>query len=267
MHERRRRGAVRWLGGLLALLASVSVLQAQDAPDPRLARIRAGLPAPAVQQIETTMAAAREQGLPTGPLLDKAVEGVAKGVAGDRVASAVGALAGELRSARSLLDGRVRPGPTDIAAVADALRRGVPSRAVRRLAETAGEGEPVALEAHILGDLLDHGVSADDALGLLDAWRARGRHGDELRQLPAAVERLMRRGSLPGQAAAAVTGAMRAGGPPGLTGERGRGQSSPPIPPGAGPPSNRGNSKGNGKPPGGGGGPPGGGGGGHPGGG
>lgn len=244
------------LGLTLALGLGTLPVAAQEV-DGRLARIRSELPAPAVQQIEELIASAQEQGLPVEPLLDKAVEGIAKRVPGDRIAGAVDDLAVELARARTLLANGVVPAPTDVAAVADALRRGVPETAIRAIAHPAeadAPGQQVALAVHTLGDLMDRGVPSDQALAVLEAWSGRGRDVEELRQLPVAVERLIRQGVLPGQAAAAVAGAMR-GGAPGVMGTgQGQGQGQgmqgqPPIPPGAGPPAGKGKGKG---PPGGG---------------
>src|SRR5690606_19942800 len=99
---------------------------------------------------------------------------------GERIAGAVGMLAGELARARTLLRDGAPPAPADVAAVADALRRGVPEPAVRRLAERAGGDEPVALAVHTLGDLIDRGVPAHQALSVIEAWRGRGARADEL---------------------------------------------------------------------------------------
>lgn len=263
MIQRRRPKRVLRVGAVIALLAAVQPAVAQEAPqapDHRLTRVREALPAAAVEQIEASLADARIRGLPVEPLLDKAVEGIAKGVPGERIAGAVGTLARELGQARALLRDGATPPPADVAAVADALRRGIPEGTIRRMAERTGEGEPVALAVHTLGDLIERGVPADQALAVLEAWRERGARADELRELPAAVERLMRRGVLPAQAAAAVAGAMRQGGTPGMAGNPGKGPpTGPPIPPGAGPPTGRGKPDPKGKPPGGGS-PPGGGG-------
>lgn len=242
---------------MLALLVGALPAHAQTEPDTRLERIRTTLPTVAVERIEASIAEAQRQGLPVAPLLDKAVEGIAKNVPGERIAGAVQVLTRELARAQTLLRGGAPHTPADVAAVADALRREVPEPSIRRLRERAGEGEPVALAVHILGDLMDRGVPSNQALGVIEAWRERGARADELRELPAAVERLMRQGARPEQAAAAVAGAMRGGGPPGLVGNPGGGPpNGPPIPPGAGPPSERGKPKDAGKPPGGG--PPGG---------
>jgi hypothetical protein len=252
-----RVAALLALGLLLGLGAGP--VRAQGAAEARLERIRAELPDAAVERIEASLQQAREQGLPVEPLLDKAVEGIAKRVPGARIADAVHQLTADLGRARTLLaDGE--PRPADVAAVADGLRRGVPEDAIRRIARGAGPEEPLGLVVHTVGDLMDHGVPPGHALAAMEAWRARGANLEELRQLPAAVGRLIRQGALPEQAAAAVTGAMRQGGPPGLNdppGLRGQGgnrPTGPPIPPGTGPPDDRGKGKdkGKGKPPGGG---------------
>lgn len=230
-------------GIFLALVAAMPATAQQD--DARLERIRSELPAAAVQQIETRLAQARADGLPVEPLLDKAVEGIAKHVPAPRIASAVDQLAGELGRARALLGNGAAPAPTDVAAVADAMRRGVPEQAIRRVTERAGPGEPVALAVHTMGDLLDRGVPVQQAVAVMEAWRYRGSRADELRELPMAVERLIRQGVLPGQAAAALASAMRSGPPggaPGGGGGQGPGMmmdGGPPIPPGSGPPSER----------------------------
>lgn len=244
-----------WTGRATALALGISLAlaavpaTAQQTVDARLTRIRAELPAAAVERIESQLQQAVERGLPVEPLLDKAVEGIAKRVAGDRIAGAVTQLTGELGRARDLLGNGLPPAAVDVAAVADALRRGVPEQVVRRIRERAGPEEPVAMVVHTAGDLLDHGVPVDQALAVLDAWRARGGDPAELRELPAAIERLIRQGTLPAQAAAAVTGAMRAGAPPGFTGgQPGQGMGGPPqglpVPPGGDPP---GGAQGNGK--------------------
>lgn len=232
-------------GVFLALTVAVVPATAQQ-EDPRIERIRAVLSVTAAEQIERQVAAARAQGLPYEALLDKAVEGIAKRVPDPRIAGAVDRLAQELGTAQALLGNGVTPDPTDVAAVADAMRRGVPEPAIRRLAQQAGPGEPVALAVHTMGDLMDRGVPADEAVAVLEAWRYRGSRPEELRELPGAVERLMRQGVLPGQAAAALANAMRSGPPGGGQGpgggQQGPGMSMegwPPIPPGAGPPSER----------------------------
>lgn len=267
MRKRERR--IGWSALVLVLLWATAA-SAQQQRTEQMARIRTTLPEDVVQRIEAVMTRARTEGLPTQPLLDKAVEGVAKGVPGPMIAGAIERLAGELGQARTLLragPGEATPaGATDVAAVADALRRGVPDQAIRHVAQRAKAGEPVALAVHTLGDLMDEGVPVDWALSVLDAWRGRGARAEELRDIPAAVERMIRQGSLPAQAAEAVAGAMHGGIAPGMMGNgpggrgAGRQPGTPPVPPGTGPPTGQGNGPGGGGhgKPSGGGGPPGG---------
>lgn len=247
MMTNRRGERGLWLGALLALAVAVVPVTAQDqAPDadPRMDRIRAELPQGVLERVEARIAVARTEGIPVEPLMDKAVEGIAKRVPGPRVAEAVDRLAQELGRAQQLLSDGVPPAPTDVAAVADAMRRGVPEPAIQRVAQGAGEGEPVALAVHTMGDLMDRGVPVEQAVAVLEAWRGRGARSEELRELPGAVERLIRQGVLPGQAAAAVANAMRGGaqgaGPGGEGQPPGMMQGGPPIPPGSGPPDDRG---------------------------
>jgi len=230
------------------VLGAAGRVHAQDAA--KYERARATFAGEDARAFERLLAQARQQGLPADPLLDKALEGAAKGVPPGRVLAVLEELAAGLTRARGLLTASgLDPNPPDVAAVADGLRRGVPEHAVRALGAGAQPGEPVALAVHTLADLLDRGVPVTVALDVLTAWRGQGAQTADLAELPAAVERLMRQGVLPSQAAQAVAAAMRAGRGPGAAGPpdgfppaRGRGQSAdgPPIPPGAGPPHEKG---------------------------
>ncbi len=233
-------------------LAAPRTLSAQA--DGGLARARAALSATAGAELATAVDQARGEGLPTEPLVDKALEGIAKHVPPERIIAVVRSLHTQLMEARAVLatNAATPPQPDAIAGVADALRRGVPEAALRDLA-SAGDGAGIAIESHVLADLLERGVPVKDAVDVLAAWRARGRDPGQLRNLPAAVENLMRGGKGPAEAAADVAATVRAGhvllgpggvpamlgGPPGLV-KKGL----PPIPPGLGPPTD---SKGHGK--------------------
>lgn len=230
------------------VLGATSRVHAQEAA--KYERARATFAGEHARAFERLLAQAREQGLPADPLLDKALEGAAKGVPPGRVLAVLDELAASLTRARGLLAASgLDPAPPDVAAVADGLRRGVPEDAVRTLGQGARPGEPIALAVHTLADLLDRGVPVTVALDVLTAWRGQGAQAAELAELPAAVERLMRQGVLPTQAAQAVAAAMRAGRGPGAAGPpdgfpparaRGQGANGPPIPPGAGPPHGKG---------------------------
>ena len=126
-----------WTGALVALVLAVVPANVQAQDDPRLDRIRAELPEVAIERIEARLDEARAQGLPVEPLLDKAVDGLAKQVPGARIAGAVDQLAQELGRAQSVLGADVPSAPADVTAVADAMRRGVPDEAIQDLAQGA----------------------------------------------------------------------------------------------------------------------------------
>src|SRR5690606_25569882 len=152
--------AAWWFGGAAGFVAAAS---AQEPT--KQERVRAAFSGEAARELERLLADARDRGLPAEPLLDKALEGAAKGVPAERVLAVVAQLSTGLGRARAILaeDGSP-PVPADVVAVADGLRRGVPERAVSRLRTEAGPDEPIALAVHTLADLLDRGVPVDAAL-------------------------------------------------------------------------------------------------------
>lgn len=235
----------------LALLLGATLPHALSAQgEEAMARLQAALPPAAAAEFATTIRDARSRGLPIEPLVDKALEGTAKGVAADRIIAVVRMLENDLGRARSLLGDERAAVATDVVGIADALRRGVPEAALRTLVEADGTGS-MTMETHVLADLLDSGVPVDAALDVLAAWRARGHDPNELRDLPAAVEGAIHSGKGPAQAAAEVAARVRSGrgplsGRPPLPGVRGKGQgqgAGPPLPPGSEPPTKKAKKK------------------------
>lgn len=233
MHDMKRWATMAALTGLLALSAPAAGQEA-DGMD----RVRQSFPAEAADEIARIVEDAGATGLPAGPVVGKALEGAAKGVPPDRVVSAVSAYADRLREAAGLLPEGVPP--DGLVAGADALRRGADPEAVREVAGRAGGATPEALV--VLGDLTEAGVPADRAVEVVTEALARGRRGQALLAMPAAVRRLTRQGTPPGRAARAVAMALAGNGPPSgvppvqLPPQAG----GPPVPPGAGPPEGKG---------------------------
>lgn len=223
-----------------AVLASLSLLSAPLAAqeDARMERVRDAFPAEAADEIAHVVSDAEAEGLPSGTVLGKALEGAAKGIPPERVVAAVSRHADRLRRATGLLPEGT--GPHGLVAAADALQRGVPDDAVRELGARAGDGTPEALV--VLGDLAEAGVPVDRALEVVTEALAQGRRGQGLLGMPAAVRRLTRQGTPPARAARAVTRALAGKGPPSgvppvqLPPQAG----GPPVPPGAGPPDGAG---------------------------
>ena len=239
-----------WIGP--ALVVTVLLAPGLQAQQERWQRVEAAYAPQAVEQIRRVVERAAELGLPPEPILDKALEGAAKGIAPGRVLQALEGQAGRLEQAGALLGPGA--GRAELVAAADALRRGVPEESVRRIG--AGPGDPAnALVA--LGDLMDLGVPVGRAHDVVEAALARGARGQDLLTLRPAVHHLILQGVIPAEAAARVQQGLARGGPPGQmpAGAQGAGPGAmspmgPPIPPGAGPPGRR---RGPGGPPGGGG--------------
>ena len=153
-------------------------------------RVRQAFPAETVSQIENILANAQAAGVPSGPLMDKALEGAAKGVPGNRVVIAISAYAERLQETRTLV-GADR-GVASVVAGADALRRGVPQQLMGTLA-SRHQGD-IAVPLVVLGDLIEAGVPADQAYGIVDDALAQDHLPEEILVIPGAVERLMRQG-------------------------------------------------------------------------
>ena len=231
---------------LLGLLLSLGATQAQAQTG--LARAKAALPPEAAQSLEQTVAAARARGLPTEPLIDKALEGTAKRVPPAMILNAVRQKAELLGRADAALRGYGPPASADVVATADVLQRGVSEDVVKKVRAGGRSGEPVGMALHTLADLRDRGVPVDVALDVLNSWRERGGKTDELRELPAEVERLVREGASPSAAGRSLASAMKDGrkptAPPGQTKDKaGPKGKKVPVSPGVEPPA-----KGKGKP-------------------
>ena len=244
----------RGILGLVLLAASPGVLLTQDA---RMDRIREAFPAETVTEIEGILTRAEAAGVPTGPLLDKALEGAAKRVPPDRVVTAISSYAGRLGEARSMIG--LDRSTMDVMAGADAVRRGVPPATVRTLAQEH-HGE-LTVPLVVMGDLVEAGVPADHAYRVVRNALEKEHTSDEMLAIPWAVRRLMHEGQSADQAAGMVGRWIGSGDFNHMIGPQGRGWGMPPagapVPPGSQPPDHmgrereRGKGKGHNRPPGG----------------
>ncbi len=190
---------------LLAVLAagSTSALLGQD----RVARVRAVYSSDAAAQIEAVVEAARRNGVPVGPLYDKALEGAAKRVPVARVMPALREYSGRMQRAQGLLGGTREA--AWVVAGADALRRGVAADALTAIGQEAGTRTPMALV--VMGDLLEAGVSEGRAIEVMREALIRTTGDEGLLDVPTALRRLVREGALAPDAAGQVLRAMRDG--------------------------------------------------------
>jgi hypothetical protein len=172
-------------GFLLALLLALPAAAA--AQDPRLIERLDTATATSVQQVVDS---ARSAGLPTEPLVQKALEGGTLGASGARIVAAVEALHGQLGRARDAL-GRNASG-AELTVAAGALRAGLSPVALRRL-QSLRSGQPLVVPIAVLTDLVAEGVPAEQATrSVLDLARD-GRPDDEFVALRRQVQ-IQRRG-------------------------------------------------------------------------
>jgi hypothetical protein len=120
--------------------------------------------------VENVLDSARREGLPLEPLVDRALEGAAKGADDARILAAVRRLAGDLAAAREAFG----PGVADaeIAAGAAALRVGARPEDLTRL-RTLRPGTSVTIAAAVLTDLVALGVPPDTATAAVLSLAAR----------------------------------------------------------------------------------------------
>jgi hypothetical protein len=168
-----------------------------------------------VQQVAADAAA---RGLPVEPLVQKAIEGGAKGVPADRVASAVRAVAAQLDAAAAALraGGMTRPDTASIAAGGFALNAGLGGRDIADLARAGGPASSAAVTLRVAGTLAALGVPAVETVALVSAMLSAGRPPAEVLALPARLQAEVARGVTPAQAASGLARAAAAGrgGPP-----------------------------------------------------
>jgi|SRR5690606_34920862 len=138
---------------LAAGLGSVP-LAAQDA------RLAARLPTGTRLAVERLMDSARAGGLPTEPLVRKALEGESKGADSARIVSAVAALARYLGQARQALGAGADE--ATLVAGAAALRAGAQPARLRAL-DSLRSRERLAVPLSVLADLLTSGVEPERA--------------------------------------------------------------------------------------------------------
>jgi hypothetical protein len=146
---------------LIAPIALIVLANSAVAQDPRLA---ARLDKPTLNAVRAIVDSARVARLPTAPLVDKALEGSAKGSDGPNITSAVHQLYVRMGSAKRAI------GPTatadEIKSAADALDAGVSSRDIARLRAASGK-RPVTMPLAVLSDLIGRKVPIATATDLV----------------------------------------------------------------------------------------------------
>jgi hypothetical protein len=172
------------------------------------ARLDGRVPAAAVPAIDSLVTQAVAETLPSEPLVQKALEGSAKGVPADRLVAGVRRGLGQLREARAIL-ARASPGRAgsdgDVTAVAAGLARGLAPPLVERML-AALPAEPPGPILHAAADLVAHRFPPDSAADLLVTAEQQGLRGVRLLDVAAAASHELQRGGgrTPGEALARV---------------------------------------------------------------
>jgi hypothetical protein len=142
------------LGSALMLLALLATRV--DAQDPRLSRLDRRVQAEVAALVDT----ARSLGIPSEPVVDKALEGAAKRAPNDRIITVVRSRFRELVGARGALGSGALD--AEIIAAADALHAGANAQVITAL-RTRRPGAPLTIPLAVLADLIARGVPADTA--------------------------------------------------------------------------------------------------------
>src|SRR5438093_11102579 len=194
-------------GALAAVLfATAAAQEPQHLNDPRLARLDTA----ARCLVAVAIDSARAAGLPTEPLVQRALEGATKDAPGTLIVSAVQRLAADLGRARAAL-GASATSP-ELEAGAAALRAGASPAVLAQLRRSRRQTITVPLA--VLTDLVASGVPVDSAAAAVLALPASTRDAD-LIDLRRAVERDIALGAAPTAAtAAAMAGVFAADAPP-----------------------------------------------------
>jgi len=219
---------------LLVIPLTLLGMQQQDSIAARLA----GRVSPDIATlVERLGTAAATRGLPVDPLIQKAIEGSAKGVSSERVATAVSWVAMQLDTAAAALrEGGVVTDTLVIAAGEFAISAGLSNHDITALARTGASVAALTVGLRVAGTLAAMGVPSAENIGLISAKLRSGQSAADLLSVPARVQAEISRGVTPAQAAAGLERAAAAqashGPPPG----HGNPPPHPAPPPHPGPP-------------------------------
>lgn len=192
----------------LALPLALLTMQ-QGIPDRLAGRVSPEIAA-LVNELGTAAAA---RGLPIDPLIQKAIEGSAKGIPAERVATALRLVATQLDTAAGALRDAGFAGDTvAIAAGAFAVTAGLTGRDIAQLARSRAQPSEVIVGLRVAGTLVALGVPPAETVALVSATLQSGRPAGDLLALPGQVQAQMAKGIRPAQAAAGLARAAAAQG-------------------------------------------------------
>jgi hypothetical protein len=193
---------IAWMGTFLVGITFLP-LQGQTTPKDQA---RAALPQTLFQSVETLAVDAAGRGVPEGPLFNKALEGMAKGVPEPLLLDALQGYSQRLGMTRAAFGSEATT--SLLVAGANALQRGVDRESLRSLGAARGRS-PMAVM--VFADLIETGVTSEGALRVVHEAMGKGMGEDMMLHIPEQVHRFMRQGHSPAMAADRVWSHIRGG--------------------------------------------------------
>jgi hypothetical protein len=187
---------------LLALgfaLSTTLRLTAQDVGT----RLDRRVPPEVQRAVQDIAADAAAHGLPTEPLVEKAIEGGAKRVPAERLIAAVRALAARLAGAADAVHaaGLATPQADVVEGGADGLSAGLTSGQVSALVRASRPPYDPAMVLRVAATLAALGVSPKQTVQLVEGMIQDGKSSSDLLGLPGEVQANVAEGATPEQAA------------------------------------------------------------------
>jgi hypothetical protein len=186
--------SVRYLAAASALTIGAAAGAQETASD----RLAGRLDANTRDQVVAIVDSLRSEGLPTEPIVDRALEGASKQADGARIVSVVRGFAGHLRVARSVLGAASTP--REIIAGANALKAGIKSEELARV-RAAREGIKYAVAFDVLTGLRNRNVPNDTAVRVIGALVKLAANDQQYVTLLDQIERAIAAGTPPALAA------------------------------------------------------------------
>lgn len=185
------------LGVLPALMLGAGSALGQE-PAVQELLVARGAPAEFADRVAAIVASATADGLPTGPIAQKALEGWAKRgrVPPDRIISVLGGLTQRLRQGRDAATaaGLASPPGAVVAAAAEALGRGLTAEQVGEVIRAAPTPEAAATGITVAASLAAQGLETAAAVTAVSDAYADAQPPELLLELPSALAELMARG-------------------------------------------------------------------------
>jgi hypothetical protein len=172
-------------------LGAPAALRAQDA------RLDSRLDARTREAVVAIIDSARVEGIPSEPLVQKALEGASKHADGARILTAVRMLARELGDARSALGST--SSDAEVIAGSSALHAGIAPAALSKMRASRTHGS-LTVALAVLSDLVARGVPGDTATTVISALTTAGAQDAELLRFQQGVERDIAQGATPAAA-------------------------------------------------------------------